>query len=331
MDAENWIKDGTADAEPVTTETPAEVVEVAPEATTEQVGEAVEAGAETVEEVQAFIEGRMGDEPFQLPESVALPLKRGEEVEFVPVTELLKRGMMEKDYRIKTDELGRERRAFQTEQQRVTAERAKIEARAKYLEEKEAEIKAALTDPQSALAYEEHLKQYQTNPMYRKHVDTALASRETEAELNALRADSDERIVKEAASTAFGWINELAEEYPGVDPDRVRESYSQLLQSGRAQLDRAEVERIYRTEADYLARASTPLQQQLAALTARFEAMQAMTAAEQHNEKTAHALARAKAPKVAAGNGAPARTPAPATKFNPNELQERNAEWVRAG
>jgi hypothetical protein len=332
MDESTWIADGTPVDEPVTTETPVEVTEVAetpPVEASESV--AVEATETPAEVVQAYIEGRMGEEPYQLPENVALPLKRGDEVEYVPVAELLKRGMMERDYRIKTDELGTQRRAFQTERERFDADRARMDARAKYVEEKEAEIRSALTDPKGAVAFEEHLRQYENNPMYRKHVDTALASRETEAERDALLADRDSHIVQEASQTAIGWVEELAGEFPNVDAGRVREQYGQLLQNGRAQLDRREVERLFKTEADYLERASSPLQKQLAELTAKVEALNASKAADQHNETTAHALNRAKTPRVATSSGAPVSTPKPVTKFGPNELHERNSEWVRAG
>lgn len=347
-DEQSWIEDGTADTEPVTTETPdteptetaPEPVEAAPEPveapesaepTDAEVAEAVEAGAETAEEVQAYIEGKLGDEPYKIPEEARLPLKRGDETEYLPVSEIMKRGMMEKDYRVKTEELSQQRRQFQAQQESWEREKARMEAREKHLAEKEEEIRAALTDPQGARAYEEHLQQYQNNPMYRKHVDAALAQRETDAELQSLKSERDSRIVQEASQTAASWVQDLSEDFPNVDPNRVRTLYGQRLQAGQASLDRAEVRAIYQSEADYLERASSPLRDTLAELRAKVEAMEASQAAEKQNETTQHAVERSKAPKVATGRGAPAKTPTKKEKFGPNELSDKNAEWVRAG
>ena len=344
MNADNWIADGTSNAEPVTTVTPADETQgldnsapmgateasVAP-ATEDQVQAAVDAGAETAAEVQAYIEGRLGDQPYKIPEAAMFPLKRGDSVEYVPATELLKRGMMERDYRIKTDEHSRAVRAFEARQTRFQADQAKIEARARYLEEKEQEIRAALTDPKGARAYEDHLHQYQTNPMYRKNVDAALAQRETEAELDTLRGAQQEQLKEEALGYVRSWVDELRAQYPGVDPERATKTYGSMLSNGQANLDRSHLEYVFKTEAAYLERAASPLRETLAELTAKVEAMQAKAAADRQNETTQHAVNRARTPKVATGSGAPAKTGTQPTKFGPNELHERNDAWARGG
>ena len=86
-DQASWVKDGTSEAEPVTTVTP-EVVEDVVEAKTEAAettetvetdkpDEVTETKTEKVEEVaQKFIEGKLGDETFQLPEDVLIPQTR---------------------------------------------------------------------------------------------------------------------------------------------------------------------------------------------------------------------------------------------------------------
>ena len=179
-DQDSWVKDGTKEAEPVTTETPAatekpeaeavetEVVEGAT-ATGDEATGAVETEAgekKTVEEAaQKFIEGKLGDEVFQLPEGVQIPLKRGDTTEYVPIEEVLKRGMLEQDYRAKTTELSNERRAFEASQANAVTAQAKLDAKEKYLAEQEAEIKAALSDPDSAAQYQQHLEMLQSNPM----------------------------------------------------------------------------------------------------------------------------------------------------------------------
>ncbi|KKL92724.1 hypothetical protein LCGC14_1881820, partial [marine sediment metagenome] len=183
-DQQTWVKDGTEDAEPVTTETPAEEVvettaEVVEGAAVEEAAAAVETAGETetvTEAVQKFIEGKLGDEVFQLPEGVQVPLKRGDTTEYVPIEEVLKRGMLEKDYTAKTTELSNKQRAFDASQATAATAQARLDAKEKYLTEQEAEIKAALSDPESAEQYQQHLQMLRDNPMYKKTWDDRWAN-----------------------------------------------------------------------------------------------------------------------------------------------------------
>lgn len=338
----DWIKDGTAEVEPVTVETPeaepvepvAEVAETAAEDLTvvevEAPAEEVAAEAEEVAEaVQTMLEGRLGDEVFEYPEGLLIPQKRGEETEYVPIADLAKDGMRGNDYRLKTTELAQMRRTFDGERDALTSQQVRLEARSKYVDEREAEIKAALTDPKSAAAYEEHLAQYQNNDMYRRNVDAALTQHETAAELEALQVREDTRIVNEASSVALGWIESLKGEYEVVDPELVRDNYSRQLSAGQASLDISAVRSIYQAEKDYVDRTVSPLRSQLAEITAQLKVLQDGAAADQHNETTQHAVRRSKATPVATGSGAPARSPEAPTKFGPHELAARNSEWVK--
>jgi predicted transcriptional regulator len=331
MDESTWIADGTAEAEPVTTETPVEVAEVieAPAEVVEPV--AVEAPETPAEVAQAFIEARLGEDVFQIPEGVKLPLKRGKDVDYRDLKEVLADGMRLNDYSRNMNELRDQRSAF--ERQQAEAERAvrKNAEKEKYLSERENEIKQALSDPESAQKYEQHLQQLRDNPMYRKVWEENWANRETKAELETLQEQRDQQIVQEASTRVRSWIEDLASDFPGVEPGRVAQIYGQRLSSGQASLDLSHVREIYRSEADYLSKATSPLQDQLAELAAKIDSLSETKAAERHNETTAHALNRAKTPRVATSSGAPATTPKPVTKFGPNELQERNSEWVAAG
>lgn len=333
-DQETWVKDGTEEAEPVTTETPAvEAVEATAEVVegaTATADETVETGA--VEEVvQSFIEGKLGDDVFQLPEGVQVPLKRGDKTEYVPIVEVLKRGMLEQDYRAKTTALSDERRAFETSQAMAVTAQSKLAAKEKYLSEQEAEIKAALSDPESAEQYQQHLQMLSDNPTYQKTWEGRWANRETEAERDSLLATQDARMVHDASTTALGWIETLATDFDGVDAGRVASIYGQRLSAGQARLDISDVRSIYQAEADYLAGASKPLRDQLANLSAKIDTLTASHTAEEQNQTTQHAVARAKTVPVATGAGAPAKAYVPPGKFGPNELAERNSEWARAG
>ena len=345
-DQASWVKDGTAEVEPVTTETP-EVVEDVVEAKTEvtetieatetvetdkpdeATGTVEETKTEEAEEVaQKFIEGKLGEETFQLPEGVLVPLERDGKTEYVAIEEVLKRGMMEQDYRHKTAELADSRRAFETSQATASHERAKLEAKEKYLAEQENEIKAALSDPESAERFQQHLEMLRTNPMYKKTWEQGLANRETEAERDSLQAEKDDRVVREASTTALGWIESLATEFEGVDQGRVATVYGQRLSAGQASLDISDVRSIYQAEADYLSRASEPLRDQLATLSAKIDGLTASQAAEEQNETTQHAVKRAKTTPVATGAGAPAKSTTTPGKFGPNELATKTQEWA---
>ena len=345
-DEKTWIEDGTPEEEPVTTETPADEVSVGatettetetpetpePVSTDEVAAEATEETKETTEKVeevvQKFIEGKLGDETFQLPEDVLIPQTRDGETEYVPILDVLKRGMFEKDYRTKTAELGDDRRAFEASQASAKVEGAKLEAKEKYLAEREEQVRAALSDPEKAAQYQQHLEMYRDNPMYRETWDKSWANRETEAERDSLRQEKDDRVVQDASKTARGWIETLATEFDGVDPGRVASIYGQRLGSGQASLDISDVRSIYQAEADYLSRASEPLRAENATLSAKNDALTATKAAEEHNEATQHAVDRAKTTPVATGAGAPAKSYTPPGKFGPNELAEKNQEWA---
>ena len=335
---DSWVADGEASVEPVTDSTPAaptaeswvdeapgEAVEVAE--VVEEALEAVEAEAVVEDVIQNFIDAKNGEETFQIPEGIMVPQKRNGETEYVAIEDVLKRGMMGNDYNLKTTEHAQAVRDHQRAVERNEAMNARLEARAAHVKAEEERIKAALSDPASAAAYEEHLVQYARNPMYRKNVDAALAQEENQAELDVLRAREDQRVVNEAGEMAMGWINSLAAEFPNVDADRVRTEYGRSLSNGTATLNSSEVRRLFTVEAEHVQRTLSPLQSELAEMRATIDAMKASTAAETHNETTQHAVTRAKATKVNTGRGAPAKVASKHTKFGPNELQDRKDAW----
>jgi hypothetical protein len=352
----NWVKDGSKAAEPVTVETPA--VEATPAAIeTEQprdpaTGKFLPKSAEpsatptpapaapatpapaapaTAAQIEEFLEAQHGEGTFKIPKGVRIPLKRGDTVEYATVEELQKRGMLELDYRHKTAETARERRDNEALRTRLAASEARVQAREQYLTEQEAEMREAQKDPEKWAAYQEMQRMYQENPRFRKVMDDALAKRETDAENAVYQEREYQAQVQEGVSVAAGWIEQLASDpkYAGVNPERVRVRYAQALTAGQASLDPGEVRTLYEDEARYLAETQTPLQKQLADLQARLAAVEAAKGAEKHNAGTAHALTRAKTPPVAATGRPPAPAGAPATgRFGMNELVERNQQWA---
>lgn len=355
---DEWIKDGTATAVPETVSTPAaateavadtapardpetgkfvatataEVVsataqgESTPAAVATPVVEAAAAAAGVT--VEEFLEARRGDQPYQFPKDVMLPWKRGSETGYAPVTEVLKSYMLEKDYRIKTQSLADERRQSQIDRARIVAEKSAIDA------EREA-LRGAMIDPEKLEQYQQHYEQLRTNPVYRKHVEDSLKFQVAEAELNVRLEGEREQVNREAAENLYNTIYETAKQYPGVDPDRVRQIYAKGLVSGDiTEITEDSIHQVYKQEADYTTKVVSPLQAELTELRAQVESLKGTKAAEAHNANTDKKLAQAKAaPVVAAtGNGTPVGTSNPPTQFKPftdRDYPDKIREWSR--
>ncbi len=350
----DWIKSGTDDAEPVTVSTPeaevveTEAVEVVEESPDDLVVTEVEATEEVAAEteaeavVQAMLEGRLGDEAYEYPEGLLVPIKRGDETEFVPIADALKALDVRSELEQREADLQRDRSTFGRDRASYGREVDKLEAKEKFLAEREQEVRSALSNPESARKFEEHLHMMESNPQYKAVFDRDWSNVETELERDQLRAAHDDILVQEAVQETDRWLDGLSGEFPDVDKERVRVRFGQELSSsydaqGRvireatARLDQADVRRIFVSEAAYLASARGPLETRVDELSAKIASLIESDNADQHNETTQHALERAKAKPVATGAGAPARSPTPPTRFGPQELAERNSEWVKAG
>lgn len=363
---EDWIQDGTADTTPVTTSTPATEaadtsvdsttqvardeqgrfvstssstasatdtvpVTAAPSGTAEVITPAAAASpppiSETPATVEEFLEVMRGDKPYQIPKDLMLPWKRGNESGFSPITEVLKSPFFEKDYRAKTAVTAEEKRQNAIERARNTAEKEAIAA------ERE-QIRAAMLDPEKLNAYNEHFEQMQKNPVYRANVELALKQRVTEAELNVRLDEERESVNREAAQNLYTTIVETAKEYPGVDPDRVRQIYAKGLVSGDIkEITEESIHQVYRQEADYTKQVVGPLQGRLAELEAQIAKLTAPTAIAAHNATTDKKLAQLKAAPVivATGNGTAVGTSNPPTQFKPftdKEYPDKQREWA---
>jgi hypothetical protein len=94
-----------------------------------------------------------------------------------------------------------------------------------------------------------------TNPVYRKMVEDALDKRVTEAELNVRLDEEREQVNREAAENLYSTIVETAKQYPGVDPERVRQIYAKGLVSGDIkEITEESIHQVYKQEADYTSR-----------------------------------------------------------------------------
>lgn len=349
----DWIRDGSTADTPVTSstpdlnaappvETPSAAVETptvdttpatAADAGQQAAAAAADQGASPEQQaaaaaaaVQEFIEGRVGDQPFQVPKNLMLPWKRGSEEGFVTIDEIRSAHMFERDYRIKTAQVAEERR--QAEMQ-LTIERARLQAQMKALEEEREFATRAYADPEEQRRYEAHLEQYRTNPFYKQAFDQANKGRLLEAEQTAVRELQEQEALVGEAAAVWTTIQSLGAKYPGVDPDVVRTRYAAALQADQLPLSEQAIEHVYRTVADEASRYTAPLTAELEALRAKVAALETRGAAETHNDKTRTAITRAQNPVGQPVGGAPPAPVVPSRNLSGLTLRDRTSEWAR--
>jgi len=341
---EQWIADGTPDKAPVTEVTPEVVATPEPTPEAAPVVAAPETPAVTpaptptpapapaappAPTVQEFIEAQLDGKPFQLPKGVLLPLKRGDTVEYEPITEVQARGMFERDYRIKTTEVNAER-------QRLQLEAAKMAAREKALEAfRDEQIKRVSTIPTTpeeqakAIALAELAK---NDPFFQKLFEDAQQGRVLSAEREVEQQHEDAERQAAVMDLVERDIARFSSQYH-IDAARLRDAYSAELIAGRAELHPASLEALARQEAQYKQSVAdsvvAPLQSKVDELLAKVAAFEAAQAAASHNESTKQAIARAANPVgvPAPAVGAPVPTPA-SGKITGSTISERSGSWA---
>lgn len=333
-----WVKDGTPASEPVTVETPATdptpvtpaVPEtppsVAPVPTPEPVIPAPDTPAVTMAQ---FIEARRGDEPFQLPEDVLVPLKRNGKIEYTPITQVMTEGMLERDYRLKTADLAA---------QRLTDEdaRAKIKSEQEWLEQERQRLEHAGQDQTAFDDFQEHLRMMRESPRYRQMYQDQRDKRQTDARLEVYEGNAQSEAVQRGVQTVRTMIEDTATRYPGINAERIRQQYGDYLKTADPQQTsltreaiQAHLDGLFQREAAYVAQVKEPMGAELAAIK---QELAALTATMQGtNKQTTHAVQRGKAPNTAPVNGNPPgpTTRQPPTPFPIRDLAKRNAAWAR--
>lgn len=316
---DNWLKDGEAHAEPVTSETPA--LPAAEPAAPAPPAEPAPADTPTAAEIE-MIEAMLDDKPFKLPKNVRLPLKRGDKVEYEPLEQVQRERMLKRDYDARMAERAERDRQY-------AAERARFQVEQEALKKERDDFLAAHKDPEAYQRFVEHQQRYADDPEYRKTYDDAMAGRTDRAELELVREEREQAEVEREAQTVVGWIQDAATRFPGVDAKRVQGVYAMMLETGRAQGTPTEIEELFKREAAYIA--ASPAAQRLEKMQQQIDELTEKKAADAHNAITDHAVARAaKPPTAPAGGGAPA--PAPPPKGSPirsrDGLDERGNAWA---
>ena len=287
--------------------------------------------------IEALIREAEGDTPaevLKIPANARIPHKVNGEIVYRPAKEALTSSMREQDYIGKTQEVANARRELEQHANQLIADRARMQAREKWIAEERARLFEAQKSPEAWDRYQNHMRLLAEDPEYARTFEDALEGRARKAEADADAAAQHQNRIAEGVATAADWILSIGDEpaFRNVDLDRVRQVYATQLETGQAALDQNAVRRIFEAEAQYLTSSLTPLQSKVAELEAQIARL--TTAANDptaaHNRQTQHALGRAKTVPVTTGS--PPAPSAPSRKvqpFTPREWPEVNAEWNR--
>lgn len=289
--------------------------------------------ATTPEPIKDALEAYLDGKPYLVPKNLTFKLKSGTQVAEKSFEQLQREGMLYTDYQRKTAAVAQRERELSDRMTQAEAQLAAAKARETWLKEREGEMLEAQRDPKKWEAYQEYMRMYQADPRFRKLADDALKARELEAQNGVYAKQETERLVGQHVEQARNWISEIGKEFPGVDQDRVRTTYAQLLALEQVEFSPHAVRAVFQNESQVVTAAMSPLQQQMAEMKAELDALKAGKEAEVHNAGTQHALNRAKAPSVAPGGGGPpAPARAPERKPIPPTRQGHEAavsEWAR--
>ena len=341
---EEWLKDGSAATVPVTTATPvidtpavvvdtpvvAAAAEVVATPTTDTVAAAAAAAgstpAEVAQAVQEFIEGKLGDQPFQIPKGLQIPWKRGAEQGFVSIEEAQKGMMMEKDYRIKTTQLAEQRRAFEIDKRVSDARSAASEA---WNQNERNRVAKAYESPEEQGRHEAFLAQYRSDPHFKAMVDKAHTADIMTAERGAVQEYEQHEALQYEANAVADAIVSIGKNYPNVDADQIRQQYAMALQADQLPLSAAAIEHLYKQETEKANRYAAPLRSELDALRAEMAKVRDAQAAGAHNATTRTSINRATNPVAAPAGGSPPAPIAQARTLSGATQADRAREWSR--
>jgi hypothetical protein len=252
--------------------------------------------------LEAFLDGK----PYPVPKNLMFKLQSGTTVREATLDQLRREGLLYTDYQQKTQALARERREHQQQVAQWTARDAALKEREKWFEEQRNEMIAAQKDPKKWEEYQEIQRLRTANPSFDKLFQDAMKAREDGAQRGVMEQALQNQQIEEGVDQARGWIRELASQYPGVDPERVRLLTAYAWTNQTLPYGPEAIKQIFEGEATYLKSAASPVETQVAELKATIDAMKAEQEAAKHNAGTARALERAKAPNTSPAGGGPA-------------------------
>ena len=167
------------------------------------------------------------------------------------------------------------------------------------------------------------------DPEYAALFDEAMEAKVSKAAKSARETASTAGLDREYAQQAVGWIQQVAQDFPNVDPNEVRIAFSQYLGTEEASQDRLaftpeRVRTFFEKAQGKVAKVLTPLQQQLEAQAKEIAELKAAIKA---NGKTDKVLERQKAPPVGPGGSGVTQGAATVTGDG-KTLRDASAAWA---
>jgi len=278
-----------------------------------------------------YIEAQVDGETVKLRADTLIPVTRKGKTTYEPLEKVQREGMLKVDYDTgKSEQKARERE--------LRTREALINARAEQVEAEAAQVRAAMTDEGAFQEYQEHLRLMQDSPRYKAAFEAKAERDQWAAEGEAQRTVERQAVLEDAVEQSLSWIDAAVARYPGVDPERVRQRYSEALQlppeSGRrARFHPDDINAIAADEHRYVTAAQSPLQAEMATMKATLDRQAAELAALKQNQTTRHALKRASTVPTGPAGGlpvAPGRR-AVETPTGARDLGSMGDSWVRGG
>lgn len=275
---------------------------------------------------QDFIDAFVNGQPIKVavPKGASFQLKRGDQIDYLPITEAGKASMFERDYRIKTAEAAERQRQMDLREKILNSRNEALE---RFRDEQLKRLTTPPATPEEAARQAAFAELAQNDPFFKQMLSEAAQGRALAAEQGVMVEQQHLEQVAGAARAAMADIQRFSEQYH-VDPDRLRERFAFDLQVNNGELSPRNLERLAQEEAAQVARATSPIQTQVEALTAKLAALEA---AQAHNAATDHALSRSQpgapgAPVPSAGAPSPA---ARQTQLTGKTVAQRSEEWAR--
>lgn len=276
-----------------------------------------------------YLAAQLDGKPYQLPKGVQLPWKRGAEQGYASIDEIQRAHMFERDYRAKTSAHAERERQFTLNEKLAEA---RLKAREDYLKEQQTESQKAIMSPEEMVKWEATQEVIRSNPTLQKMMNDALTGRISQAESAARQEyDAHVELVDETQKVADAIVRIGNQNYPGIDPERIRMRYATELAAGTMPVSTEAIGYLYRQEAEFVQKATAPVQEQLKQMADKIAAFEAANAAATHNANTAAKIKDTLHPVgTPSGGNAPSGAATP-KQFKGKTLHERGAEWARAG
>lgn len=286
--------------------------------------------AATTSEIAAVIRAQINGKDIEVPEHLMIPLKRNGVTTYVPLKDVMASGMMEQDYRIKTGEVARQRQEIQQLQYQAQAEAARMQERAKMMQEEHEKWNQAKRTPEGLQQWQQHYDAMKNNPMYREAFENSQKVRESEAENAVLRQQSEDRIAQETTSQLAGQITAMGTQYPGVNPQEIMRQYGLILKAGEVdRISMDHVAHLYRQEADKVSTYTLPFQTEMETVRKELEGLRKQQAAITANAATDKAISRAKAPNTTPQGVPQSHTPPRQKPYTPDQAEEVRRNWSK--